>query len=209
MNQNQGVVLPNAPKEVLEAISREYEKTLNIPAQKPKPQWMLMPVGMIGAGKTTVLRPLAEQLNLIRVSTDEVRKILKEKGYSYEGCREIAHAIQKKYLDLGYSIAVDANTGSEEGIKFNERSKGEYPHVRQIFIHINPPVEFIINKLKNYKHSWLFKDGEHAVERFLFHKQNFKLPNLPFVYTFDTSKENIKEQVDECVKVIRQELSDK
>ena len=168
---------------------------------------MLMPVGMIGSGKTTVVKPLAEHFKLIRVSTDEIRKMLREEGGYFTGdCRDIANSISQKYLKLGYSIAVDANTGSEEGIKYNEKNKKDFPGVQQIFIHINPPVEFIVNKLKNYKHTWLFRDSEHALERFNFHKQNFKLPNIPFVYTFDPSKENLKEQTQEGIEAIERAL---
>lgn len=65
--------MPDAPKEILEKGAREYEESLVIPTTKSCPQWMLMPVGLVGAGKTTVVKPLARRLGLIRMSTDEVR----------------------------------------------------------------------------------------------------------------------------------------
>ncbi len=95
----------NAPQEVLADVAREYEKTQVIPGQKPSPQWMLMPVGLVGAGKTTIVKALAAQFGLLRISTDDIRKMLKQKGYGYEGCREIAETIGKKYLEQGYSLA--------------------------------------------------------------------------------------------------------
>lgn len=192
----------DAPEEVLREIEKEYEKTLLIPDTKPSPQWMLMPVGLIGSGKTTVVRPLAERLGLVRVSTDEIRQKLKYRGYSYEGARDIAHSLTKKYLGLGYSIAIDGNTGSATGLEYNKKTKEAFPQVRQLFIHIKPPDEFILNKLKNYNHTWLFKDGTHAVENFLINKKSFVLPDLPFVYTFDTSKENLSLQLEESRKAV-------
>ncbi len=198
---------PNAPKEVLEKISQEYEKTLTIPEVKPSPKWMLMPVGLIGSGKTTILRLLAEHFNLIRVSTDEVRKMLSNAGYSYEGCRDIANTISQKYLKRGYSIAVDANTGSEHGIKYNQKNQEDFPSIQQIFIHLNPPVDFIASALRNDKQKfWLFGDGERAVERFEFHRNNFKLPDIPFTYTFDISKDNLDEQIKEGIEAIEKTL---
>jgi adenylate kinase family enzyme len=201
--------MPDAPKEVLEEIRKEYERSLIIHAVKSEPQWMLMPVGLVGAGKTTVVKPLAERLGLIRISTDEVRRKLKERGYSYEGCREVAHEISKKYLDLGYSLAVDANTGSKAGIEYNEKTAKAFPNVRQIFIYVNPPEEFIIAKLRNYRHTWLFEDSEHAVQHFYENKKDFSRPDLPFVYEFDTSRDDLSVQIDEAVVAIKKALSNK
>ncbi|MCX6787650.1 MAG: AAA family ATPase [Candidatus Kaiserbacteria bacterium] len=195
-----------APKEVLEEVAREYERTLVIPDRRPSPQWMLMPVGLVGAGKTTVVKLLAEHFGLIRISTDEVRRRLKSRGYAYEGCREITHELSKKYLSLGYSIAIDANTGSPFGLEYNKKTKDAFPHVRQIFIHTNPPEAFIIDKLRHYRHTWLFKDGEHAVERFNVHKKNFSIPDVPFVYTFDPSRNDLPEQIQNGIAAIKNTL---
>ena len=198
--------LPDASQEALREITEEYEKSLVIPAIKNKPQWILMPVGLIGAGKTTVVKPLAERLNLIRMSTDEVRKKLKEKGYSYARCRDIIHELSYKYLDLGYSIAIDGNTGSTAGIEYNAKTLKAFPDVQQIFIHINPPEEFIVNKLTNYKHSWLFKNSEHAIEKFYENKESFSKPDLLFVYEFDTSRSDLTAQLDEATAIIKKIL---
>ncbi|MCE9643968.1 ATP-binding protein [Candidatus Parcubacteria bacterium] len=195
----------NAPQEILEEVEREYEETLVIPAAKPSPQWMLMPVGVIGVGKTTVVKPIAERMGLVRVSTDDIRERLKAHGYSYEGARDIAHRITKKYLSLGYSVAIDGNTGSTNGLEYNKKTLEAFPQVRQLFIHINPPDEFVVKKLKNYNHTWLFRDGDHAVEAFLTNKKNFVLPDLPFVYTFDTSKD-LSGQLDAGIEVINTAL---
>ena len=197
----------DSPKEVLDEVMEEYEKTLVVPNHKSSPQWMLMHVGLVGSGKTTIVKPLADHFGLIRISTDEVREQLKRRGYSYEGAREITNELQKKYLELGYSIAIDANTGSPHGLEFNKKTEEAFPQVRQLFIHINPPEEFIVNKLRNYNHTWLFKDGDHAVERFRFHKEKFTLPNLPFVYTFDTSRGDLPEQIKKGIEAIEEKLN--
>ncbi|MFZ2167950.1 MAG: AAA family ATPase [Minisyncoccia bacterium] len=197
---------PNAPKEVLEEVSREYEQILVIPDHIQSPQWMLMPVGMIGAGKTTVVKPLAEHFGLIRISTDEIRERLKLRGYGYEGAREISNALAQKYLSRGYSLAIDANTGSQFGIEHNKKNREMFPHVRYVFIHINPPEEYIINKLKNYTHTWLFADGEHAVENFRTHKEKYVLPDVPFAYTFDPSRDDLPEQLKEGIRAIENAL---
>jgi len=194
--------LPDASQEALNEVAQEYEKSLSIPETKPSPQWMLMPVGQIGAGKTTVVKPLSKRLSLLRISTDEIRQMLKERGYSYEGAREIAHGISDKYLALGYSLAIDANTGSPYGLAHNKRTDEAFPGVQKIFIHINPPEEFIIEKLRNFKHSWLYRDGEHAVANFQASKEKFVLPDLPFVFTFDPSRDDLEKQIEEGASTI-------
>ena len=198
--------MTDAPQTVLEEIAKEYEESLYIPTVKNKPQWMLMPVGLIGAGKTTVVKPLSERMGLIRLSTDEVRQKLREQGYSYQGCTEIIHELSKKYLNLGYSLAIDANTGSTTGIEYNKRTAAAFPEVRQVFIYINPPEEFIVNKLKKYKHTWMFKDGDSAVENFYKNKENFSRPDLPFVYEFDTSRNDLDIQIDQAIIEIKKAL---
>lgn len=168
---------------------------------------MLMPVGLIGAGKTTVVKPLAERLHLLRLSTDEVRRLLGERGYSYEGCRDIIFRLGQKYLGLGYSLALDANTGSTAGLDYNARIIEAYPHVRQIFIYINPPEDYILNKLKTYKHTWLFKDGEQAVNAYLTNKGSFTLPDVHFAYTFDPSRADLPDQIRQGAEALECELS--
>ena len=199
--------LNDTPQEIFDEIREEYEKTLIIPKKKPSPQWMLMPIGLIGAGKTTVVKPLAERLGLIRISADDVRERLKGRGYGYEGCLDIVTALGKKYLGLGYSVVFDANNGSASGLERSRTIHEAFPEVRQLFIHINPPDEFIIAKLQKYPHTWLFKDGAHAVEAFKNNKETFVLPGVPFVYTFDTSKRNLPEQIEQGIVVIEEVLS--
>lgn len=196
----------DAPQDVREEVQREYEQTLVIPHEKPAPQWMLMPVGVIGAGKTTVVKPLAERLGLVRISTDDIRQKLKQRGYSYAGARDMAHELTKKYLSEGYSIAIDGNTGSNTGLEYNKKSAEAFPAVRQLFVHINPPDEFIINKLRSYHHTWLFKDADHAVESFYKNKEDFKLPQLTFVYTFDPSRTDMPQQIKKGIDAIKKAL---
>jgi len=198
--------LHNAPREVLEEIAREYEQTLVIPDTKSSPQWMLLSVGLIGSGKTTTVKPLAEHFGLMRICTDDIRERLKLHGYSFEGARDVAYELTKKYLELGYSLAIDANAGGKTGLEYNRKVKEAFPQIRQIFIHINTPEELIIKQIRNRKNSLIFRDAEEAIERFHFHKQNFTLPDLPYVYTFDPSRDDFPEQLAQCIGAIERRL---
>lgn len=77
-------------------IMDEYEAELDIPIQPKRKQFILCPVGIVGAGKTTVMKPLSERLSLVRISGDEIRKILKEHGQAYDAVVPIGSALSKK-----------------------------------------------------------------------------------------------------------------
>ena len=190
---------------VISNIASQYEKDLVIPNHKPKNQFILCAVGLVGAGKTTVVKPLSEKLSLVRISGDEIRKLLKENGYDYEEVQDITDKLVKKYLNQGYSVCIDrdcASPGTQESLKKFEK---EY-NLKLVWIHINPPEEFILNKLKKLKHSWLFANTDNAIQNYLSRKNLHKNLDMPFVYTFDTSKDNLAQQINEAVKIISIEI---
>lgn len=184
-----------------EKIIEEYEKILEIPKNKSNRQIMICLIGVVGAGKTTIVKLLSRKLPLLRISSDEIRKLLKENGYGYDLANEIAFDLAEKYIKKRYSIAIDKDCVSEYSQRRIEEIKKRYG-IKIFWIHINPPEEFIINKLKNYKHSWLFKDANQAIENYKSSKVSHQNINFPFIYTFDTSRDDIEKQVKEAVNVI-------
>lgn len=185
----------------LETILSETEDSLVIPDSKPKHQILLCPVGLVGAGKTTVVEPLSQRLNLVRISTDEVRKRLKEKGYNLVRTIEIGKKLIERYLQKGYNVAIDADcSGQYELVSALTTNTPITP----VWIHINPPESFILNKLKTFKHSWLFKDAGEAIANYHRRKPLHENLDMPFVYTFDTSREDLSQQIEEAVEQIRQ-----
>lgn len=184
-----------------ENISQFYEKQLELPSLKPTHRILLCPVGLIGAGKTTVVKPLSKALSLLRISTDEIRKILKEKGFNYVRTREIAKNLIGKYLKQGYSVAIDADCVGSLREAIDVISPDQ--RIKVIWIHINPPESFIINKLRNYKHTWLFKDADNAIRNYQQRKPLHEHLDMPFIYTFDTSRDDLEAQIKEAVKLIQ------
>jgi predicted kinase len=193
---------PSVINDSSQRITSLYESTLEIPKNKPKNQFILCPVGLVGAGKTTVIKPLSKKLSLLRVSTDEIRMLFIKEGLNWEQAREIAYGLAKKYLHQGFSVAVDSDCVTERARNYIAEAKKELD-LKVIWIHINPPEEFIINKLKNQKHSWLFKDAEDAINNYLARKPLHQNLDFPFTYTFDTSKSNLDEQITEAGEKIK------
>lgn len=185
----------------LQSILQEVDATLAIPQNKPAPQLLLCPVGLVGAGKSTVVKPLSDRLDLVRISTDEIRKRLKERGYNYLRTKEIAKILIEKYLDLRYSVAIDADCAGSTKEVISQLT--ENSSVKAIWIHINPPESFILHKLRTYKHTWLFKNADEAIDNYFRRKPLHEQLNLPFLYTFDPSKANLHRQVDEAIHLIQ------
>ena len=181
-------------------ITVEYEKQIIVPKDKPLHQFILCPVGLVGSGKTTVVKPLSEKLNLVRISGDEVRKILKEKGYGYENLNQILRPLLEKYLAEGHSLCIDRDCVSPSAKKFllQVEASGK---AKLVWVHINPPGEFILNKLTSHEGGWL--GNEALVENYHERKALHQNLDLPFTYTFDTSKQDLETQIDEAAQIIK------
>ncbi|KKT81208.1 MAG: hypothetical protein A2838_00870 [Candidatus Zambryskibacteria bacterium RIFCSPHIGHO2_01_FULL_46_25] len=188
-------------EDIISVLAEQYHKQISIPLDKPKHQFILCPVGLVGAGKTTVVKPLSEQLSLIRISGDDIRKLLKNAGHNYDKVQDISTIVTTKYLDQGYSICNDNDCVTEKTQKIMVDHAKKYG-LKIVWIHINPPEEFILNKLSNLKPNWL-GTAEQMIENYYQRKPLHENLNFPFVYTFDTSKADLSRQIDEATKIIK------
>ena len=185
--------------EVYDAVKRAYLSEVEIPQQTLKRQYVLCPIGLVGAGKTTVLKPLARRLSLVRLSGDELRKHFKERGHSYARVTELMFELADHFLDQGYSLAIDSDCIA----KIKEiRQRVKEHDAALIWIHINPPEEFIINKLSNLTPNWL-GTAEEMVANYYERKPLHAHIDLPFTYVFDTSRPDLEEQLEAAARAIQ------
>lgn len=188
--------------ELAELIT-DYEKTLTLPDVIRKPQLLVCPVGLVGAGKSTVIKPLSEKLGLVRISTDEIRHLLQDRGFTFALVEQIGLFLLKKNLLFGYSVALDADCAGSAH-RFILQVPEKFPKVKVVWLHVNPPEEFILNKLKKFKHTWLFKDAEEAIANYYRRKPLHEHLDMPFLYTFDTSRPDLGRQIDEAEGLIKE-----
>jgi len=180
---------------------QEYKKSLVVPQQPKRKLFMLCPVGLVGSGKTTVVKPLCEMLSLVRISGDEVRRLLKERGMGYEPLVPIAKALAEEFLAQGISVAIDSDSVSPRNRKVIADSQTKYSAL-PVWVHIAPPEKFILDKLRNFKHTWLFKDAEEAVANYEQRKPLHSNLDINFIYTFDTSRDDVALQIQEAAERI-------
>lgn len=189
---------------ITDDIVNDYKKNIVIPQKKPSKQFVLCTIGLVGAGKTTVLKPLAQKLNLVRISTDEIRKMLLDKGHKMNRSTEIIIKVVDYFVSLGYSVAIDTDCAPKLAQK-NARDLAIRYKIDILWIHIDPPEDFIIQKLKNFKHTWLFKNSDDALAEYYKRKSMYHTKIIfPFICTFDTSKENLQAQTEQCAKKINE-----
>lgn len=187
-------------------IISTYLKQIELPKEKPIAKFFLCPIGLVGSGKSTVIKPLSEHFGLARVSGDEIRKLLKENGFNLIRTVEIAFHVVARLVKEGYSIALDSDCSGPNVQETIERAAKENAY-QVFYLHINPPEEFILNKLKNFQHTWLFKDADHAIRTYYHRKPLHENIKRDFLYTFDTSKPDLTDQIQEAISLIEKKLN--
>jgi len=146
-------------------------------------------------------------LSLVRVSSDEIRKILKEWRADYEQLMEIVQPLAEELALQGFSIAFDADCGNPK-TKEMILELAEKVKAKVFWIHINPLEDFILNKLRTYNHTWLFKNGEEALENY-YRQKNKRLEEetkFDFLTSIDTSKSDLANQIKNTASLITKEL---
>lgn len=167
---------------------------------------LICPIGLVGAGKSTVVIPLSKILKIPRISADEIRRVLKENGLDYSSLKDIANKIGKYFLDLGYGLILDQDLAGQLDLV---KEITETYKLKTYFLHVNPPEEFILNKLRNYTgEKWLTDDQEKMVENYFSRKELHKdiEKKIKFDYVIDTSQPNLDKKIAEIAQTIQQKF---
>ncbi len=183
----------------------EFEESLVVPEQPTRRTFVLCPVGLIGSGKSTVIKPLTQMLSLVRISGDEFRELLKKRGLGYESIPRLLPALTKKYVSNGYSVAIDSDCASPRNTKAIVEMEHEYGALA-IWIHINPPEAFILDKLR-HRRPGLFKDAAEAIANYERRKPLHEHLAMPFMYEIDTSKPDAAARINKMATGIAERVS--
>jgi predicted kinase len=195
---------------VIQAVADEYYDSLEFPeGAKNPPQFCICVIGLTGAGKTTVLKKIIQHLPAVRVSGDEMRRLLIKKGLPTDELAHIGQIVSVRIKREGYNVAHDADFARPLVRELlREANRGI---VHELWVRIAPPESFILDKLKHYPHSWLFADADAAIKNYHqrkeLHRSLPELETLPYLYTFDTSRPDLDQQVTEFVALARQKLA--
>lgn len=185
------------------------EENIQVPKPILKTKIILCPVGRVGSGKTTVLKAISKELGLVLISTDLIRIILRKNGYNTLRIEELSGEVVTRHLQAGHSVAIDADCVSHREIV---EGIGKKFNAQVFWIHVNPPEEYILNKLKNlnklkHDHPRHLSGPEEGIRDYFRRKVLHKELDFPFIYVFDTSKkETLGKQVEEAMEKIKNQV---
>ena len=197
-------------------LADEYYASLEKPADaKQPPQFCLCVIGLVGAGKSTVLRKLCREIPMVRQSGDEIRALVYKKGLPKYESLTIADIGGRTSLCLkqeGYRVAHD-NDFANPFIRAEMQERNRRLGIPEIWIRVDAPEDFIVNKLRRFDHTYLFKDADEAVANYYARKQLHTqeaeaLARLPYIYIFDTSRADLDEQAAAAAQKIRKQLEE-
>jgi len=171
-----------------------------LPIKKAKKPFIICPVGLVGSGKTTVIKQLAEYFGLVRISTDEIRKILQAEGFNLTRTSELGFVLAKELAEKDFGLAIDADCA---GVNVIETIKGlATKNGSKVFIiHINTPEEFILENLKKFR-----LEANNFIDTYHRRKQLHQNLDFSFDYVFDLSKGDLSKQVGECEMIIKEKI---
>lgn len=199
-------------QKTIQEVEAEFINSLKIPEKKPAAQFFFCPVGLVGAGKTTVTKPISEKFGLLRLSSDELRMVLKENGFGYGPGKEIGFRIANEYARKGFSVAFDMDCGNPVTVKLVKGLSDEL-HAKIVWVHINTPEEYIFQKFRNHPPSWLADNPQIMIDNYNAQKKKRAEENkdvhFDFLYTFDTSRPDIEKQINECEEKMSEFLTGK
>lgn len=183
------------------SIEESIIKLTTIPENIKCNQIAICTIGLVGSGKTTIAKMLQDKIDLIRISTDDIRIILKYNNLN-KSIEEISFELLKFFILKKYPIFLDAdcilykNKIDEVLLKHNYKA---------IWIHINPPENFIIKKLKNISylntnHPKVFNNNpQKALECYFMRKKLHKNLSSNFFHKFDTSTDDLNIQINNFI----------
>ncbi|MDA1038555.1 MAG: AAA family ATPase [bacterium] len=187
-----------------EKVLKEYEGQLEFPDNKPERVFFVAIVGLIGTGKTTIMKEISRRLGLLRICTDDIRWMLFDKGYNFERTRELAGKVAFKYADAGYSIGFDSDAAGAFVLKNIDNILLRVPGPI-VWLHVTASEKLILERLHESNPDRRYK-GEIAVAHYQRRKALHENLTMPFLYTFDTSRDDVGSQLDEAERLIRKEL---
>ncbi len=186
----------------LNDLAEIYERTLVLPKVKPEPQFYLVSVGLMGSGKSTVLKRLSEMLGLVRICGDDIRKVVFENEGNEEDTWEIGRRVVEKYVAQGYSIAHDTDGATAKTQAAIAKQAQEYG-VKTVWVHVNPPESFILANLDRPKPKWLFESQEAARAKYLERKKLHENLDIQFAFEFDPSRSDFELQIEQAAAGIQ------
>ncbi len=106
-------------QETIHKLSQDFLSRLKLPAKKSDSSFVIAIIGLVGSGRTTVAKRIAECVSgAVLVQSNSARFLLKEAGLPWgENVRQILKEVAKDLLSKGYGVVFDGNASDKEDRK--------------------------------------------------------------------------------------------
>lgn len=153
--------MPKPPLEVQDEVVMEVAQSLEAVPPSTTPI-VFCPVGLVGAGKTSIVTALLDDTPRFVISSDRIRTMLYERGFNFS---QVLDDILRRLSDMAIHRKANIFFDSNAGSKFDLIRHIEECGYNVMVFYVNPSEAYIEKKLQNM--TW-----QNVPERFTF----FKLP---------------------------------
>lgn len=191
-------------------IAKEFLDTMRLdPAAQQRPQFCVCMIGLPGTGKTTVVTQLLDHLPLARQQCDAIRVFLKQKGLPLDDAASIGGFVSVLLKDEGYNVAHDNDfTNPDIRAQLHERNRAR--GIAEVWVRVTAPEALVLDRLARRKVG--YGDDHDAQVAKYYERKQFQadyadeLDKIPYVYTFDTSRDDFDAQIVEAAARIKDAL---
>lgn len=142
----------------IKELTKSFLAQLTLIGEKPKRQFLLGLIGMVGSGRTTVATQIVGSMpGVVSIQANSVRCLLRNRGLLWgENVGAILAIVANELLFRGYAVVVDGNTASEEE-RNNIADIGRSFNIRPdyLMIEINPQIAAARTRKKYDNPNWI------------------------------------------------------
>lgn len=112
---------------------KQFMAGLTIVKRKTKEPLIVAMIGLVGSGKTTIAKELAEQIGANVIEADAIRVAIRQTGASYEKARKIAEDVALEIIKQDGNVILDSDF-IDANKRASIREKARKVGVRLVFI---------------------------------------------------------------------------
>ncbi len=202
-------------KEQVSQMVQDFLSRLSLPETKADKLFIVATIGLVGSGRTTVARILAEKLNgAVLVQANSARFLLKEAGLPWgENVRQVLKGVATDLLKRDYGIVFDGNASDAED-RDNIEEIAEKTGARVFYVRINIEPELAkqreeqkyndtswVSSFENFRVNTTGKMLKNIDDRVELHQKlkSSDIPDLLGEINNEGSLEELKKQVEGLV----------
>ena len=131
---------------------KSFMEKLDISERKTKKPIVVAFIGLIGSGKSSVARELANQIGATVIEGDDIRIELRKQKERYERARAIAEDVALEVIKKGGNIILDSDFVDEKK-RASLREKARKAGVRIVFIRTHCDLDVVVGRVLSAPYS--------------------------------------------------------